>query len=141
MRTFVVQALREQVDDDLDIANVDDHVVAQDDDSRWQHFHRVGHLGTQVLEPHLVVALRVYLLEDTEADAQVLDVVAFGVYHIALRFLRGRSKLLATDACVIPDLEVSALMLLGQVAIAWRDDEVVDNIELLFLGRWTLLTI
>lgn len=124
VRSIVIEAFRQKINDDVGLANVDEHIVPQYDAASQRHLDVVCRLWPQTLEHDGVVALRVHFLENSEAYTQILYVVSLAAL---VRCYRVRSHLLPTDTGVEPDLEVSAAMLLRGVAVARWYHEVVDD--------------
>lgn len=67
---------------------------------------------------YAVIAFNVHLFEDTEAYAQILDIIPLGALVVR--------KLLSANTSIKPNLEVPAAMLLCGVPVPWRYHEVVD---------------
>ena len=131
VRAFIVDALREKVDDDVSLADVYQHIIFKSDAASREDRTLLVALraagptqsGNAGLLEDEFIRSDVDLLEDAEADAKVADVVSWpGVDDLCPMLLVRRA-----DATVEPDLEVAAPVLLGVLSIPRRDHEVVDN--------------
>lgn len=93
----------------------------------------IFNLIAEALAEHQLIALHIHLLEDAEANAQILDVVALRIHIVLLiRTLIVLLLLLLLDATyagVVPYLEVPATVLLSRISIPWWNNEIVNNYD------------